>query len=518
MRSARASPTRSPPAVRCSAASACPGIVVRAKALIDKKGAGAHPRRRGPPSRRPPLPLHRLRQDPRRGRAVGAGHARCRCPTTGGIGARVDQVRGHAAVARRPRLHRRHAACPACCTARSCSPTTPEPRSSPSTRPTALAAPGVEARLHRGRHPRRAAGRHHPHRLAGDDPGRRAAPPTSATSSPSSWPTAAQSARDAADLVRGVLRRAPPAHRSGRRHRRPRDRGVGHRLQRAQRVDLPAGRRRRRRWEASAHRLHEVFQTQRIEHAFLEPESTLAVPPSRRRTCTSTPAARACGTTATRSPRCSALSTDAGERRAGVQRWRLRRQGGHEQPGADRAGRVDARGVRSSARSPASSRCSCTRSATRSGSSTGPPATPTVTSRRSKRAMIGDSGSYASVGMKVLERAAGHAGGPYRIPNIDVEAVAVRTNNPAVRRLPRVRCQPGPVRDGRRHRPAGRDGRASAAGRCGCATSSTPATCGDPARSWTTGARGPTICLEQIAPAYDAARRRRARRSDSGSG
>ena len=45
--------------------------------------------------------------------------------------------------------------------------------------------------------------------------------------------------------------------------------------------------------------------------------------------------------------------------------------------------------------------------------------------------MIGDSGSYASVGMKVLERAAGHASGPYRVPTIDVEAIAVRTNNPA---------------------------------------------------------------------------------------
>jgi xanthine dehydrogenase molybdenum-binding subunit len=43
---------------------------------------------------------------------------------------------------------------------------------------------------------------------------------------------------------------------------------------------------------------------------------------------------------------------------------------------------------------------------------------------------IGDSGAYASVGMKVLERAAGHASGPYRVPNIDVHAVAVRTNNP----------------------------------------------------------------------------------------
>ncbi len=43
--------------------------------------------------------------------------------------------------------------------------------------------------------------------------------------------------------------------------------------------------------------------------------------------------------------------------------------------------------------------------------------------------MLGDSGPYASVGMKVLERAAGHASGPYVLPNIDVEAVAARTNN-----------------------------------------------------------------------------------------
>lgn len=43
---------------------------------------------------------------------------------------------------------------------------------------------------------------------------------------------------------------------------------------------------------------------------------------------------------------------------------------------------------------------------------------------------IGDSGAYASVGMKVLERAAGHASGPYHVPNIDVRAIAARTNNP----------------------------------------------------------------------------------------
>ena len=44
--------------------------------------------------------------------------------------------------------------------------------------------------------------------------------------------------------------------------------------------------------------------------------------------------------------------------------------------------------------------------------------------------MIGDSGAYASVGAKVLERAAGHACGPYRVPHVDIEAVAVYTNNP----------------------------------------------------------------------------------------
>ncbi len=44
--------------------------------------------------------------------------------------------------------------------------------------------------------------------------------------------------------------------------------------------------------------------------------------------------------------------------------------------------------------------------------------------------MIGDSGPYASVGMKVVERAAGHASGPYHLPTIDVFAYAVRTNNP----------------------------------------------------------------------------------------
>ncbi len=44
--------------------------------------------------------------------------------------------------------------------------------------------------------------------------------------------------------------------------------------------------------------------------------------------------------------------------------------------------------------------------------------------------ITGDSGAYASVGTKVLERAAGHACGAYHVPHADIESAAVRTNNP----------------------------------------------------------------------------------------
>lgn len=43
--------------------------------------------------------------------------------------------------------------------------------------------------------------------------------------------------------------------------------------------------------------------------------------------------------------------------------------------------------------------------------------------------IIGDTGAYASVGMKVLERAAGHAAGAYYVPVVDIESRAVYTNN-----------------------------------------------------------------------------------------
>ncbi len=43
--------------------------------------------------------------------------------------------------------------------------------------------------------------------------------------------------------------------------------------------------------------------------------------------------------------------------------------------------------------------------------------------------ILGDTGAYASVGMKVLERAAGHSTGAYTIPNVKVKSKAVYTNN-----------------------------------------------------------------------------------------
>lgn len=43
--------------------------------------------------------------------------------------------------------------------------------------------------------------------------------------------------------------------------------------------------------------------------------------------------------------------------------------------------------------------------------------------------IVGDTGAYASAGGPVLERAATHAGGAYYIPNVDVKSQAVYTNN-----------------------------------------------------------------------------------------
>jgi CO/xanthine dehydrogenase Mo-binding subunit len=42
---------------------------------------------------------------------------------------------------------------------------------------------------------------------------------------------------------------------------------------------------------------------------------------------------------------------------------------------------------------------------------------------------LGDSGAYASVGTKVMERLAGHATGAYFVPNVDINSKTIYTNN-----------------------------------------------------------------------------------------
>jgi aldehyde oxidoreductase len=119
--------------------------------------------------------------------------------------------------------------------------------------------------------------------------------------------------------------------------------------------------------------------------------------------------------------------------------------------------------------------------------------------------MIGDTGPYASVGMKVLERAAGHSCGPYRVPNIDVEARAVRTNNSvcgAFRGFGANQAQfamEGVM-----------DRLAEAAGITGWEIRDrnvvTPGDVWGPGQIMDEGAAGARLCLDTIKPHYDKAR------------
>ncbi len=114
--------------------------------------------------------------------------------------------------------------------------------------------------------------------------------------------------------------------------------------------------------------------------------------------------------------------------------------------------------------------------------------------------MIGDSGPYASVGMKVLERAAGHASGPYHGSGDRRRSGRRPHEQPGVRRVPRVRGQPGAVRHGGRARPPGREGRHLRVGDAQAQRRSTPARCGDRARSWTTAASAPGAAWRRCGP------------------
>jgi len=178
---------------------------------------------------------------------------------------------------------------------------------------------------------------------------------------------------------------------------------------------------------ASAHVVDEVFTTQRIEHAFLEPESTVAVPENGSIRVWSggqgiwddrNDVARVLGIGNDRVT--VTLVTNGGA------------FGGKEdmsnQAHTALAAWLTGRPVKCTLSREESLRIHAKRHPIRMHYQAGCDAGGRLTALRVRA--IGDSGAYASVGMKVLERMAGHASGPYRVPAIDVEAVAARTNNP----------------------------------------------------------------------------------------
>ncbi len=181
----------------------------------------------------------------------------------------------------------------------------------------------------------------------------------------------------------------------------------------------------------AAHVVSDTFETQRIEHAFLEPEAALAVPGN-----------RGAGEAAMR-----VFSQGQGA-------WEDRRQvasilgspesdvritqvatgggfGGKEDLGAQGhaalLAQITGRPVLVALSRRESLRFHPKRHPLRMTYTVGCDADGRLIAVRAR--IVGDTGAYASVGAKVLERAAGHACGAYRVPNVDVEALTVYTNN-----------------------------------------------------------------------------------------
>lgn len=179
---------------------------------------------------------------------------------------------------------------------------------------------------------------------------------------------------------------------------------------------------------ASAHVVSGTWHTQRIEHLFLEPESALAepLPGGRLRLRT-----QGQGIFDDRRQVAAFLGVD--EERVDVE---LVPNGGafggkedmSVQAQASLLAWVTGRPVRLTLSREESIRLHPKRHPITMHYTVGCDADGRLTAVRAR--MLGDSGAYASVGGKVLERAAGHACGPYRVPHVDVEARAAYTNNP----------------------------------------------------------------------------------------
>lgn len=179
--------------------------------------------------------------------------------------------------------------------------------------------------------------------------------------------------------------------------------------------------------ETSAHVVKETFQTQRVEHAFLEPESTLAVPTDDGLYVYT----GGQGIWDDRNDIARVLGVDPS-----IITTELVSNGGAFGGKEDMSNQVHTalsawllgRPVRITLSREQSLLMHPKRHPIRMTYEAGCDSDGRLTAVRAR--MLGDSGPYASVGMKVLERAAGHATGPYVVDAVDVEAIAVRTNNP----------------------------------------------------------------------------------------
>jgi xanthine dehydrogenase molybdenum-binding subunit len=179
---------------------------------------------------------------------------------------------------------------------------------------------------------------------------------------------------------------------------------------------------------SAAHVVHETFRTQFIEHAFLEPESALAVP-----------------------------EQDGGFRvySQGQGAWHDREQVASFMGMPEEKIRVTQ--VSNGGAFGAKEDLNVQAHATLLASKTGRSVKITLSRKESLRfhskrhpltmeytvgcdeeghllairaRIVGDTGAYASVGNAVLDRASGHACGVYKVDNVDVEGRAVYTNNP----------------------------------------------------------------------------------------
>jgi len=178
----------------------------------------------------------------------------------------------------------------------------------------------------------------------------------------------------------------------------------------------------------SAHVVRETFQTQRVEHAFLEPESTVAVPSEDGQLKVYSGGQ---GIWDDRDQIAAVLDVDPSK--VVVE---LVSNGGAFGGKEDLSNQAQTALAAWLLKRPV--KCTLTREESlllhpkrhpiRMEYEAGCDPDGHLTALRAR--MIGDSGPYASVSMKVLQRAAGHASGPYKTPTIDVDSIAVRTNNP----------------------------------------------------------------------------------------